>query len=221
MDTDSIVRPYEPRDRAAVRQIAYETADSGEPAERLFSDRAVMADILTRYYTDFEPQSLWVVDHAGQAVGYLSGCLDDRRYQRVMAWRVVPAALVRAIARGALARRETWRLLGALVRTWRSGEFHQPAALAQYPAHLHINIQQGFRGQQIGPRLVERFVEQARVAGLGGIHAGVHEENLPARRFFERLGFVPLGHYAVVLPDGETYRISGTIVYGKQVNADG
>jgi GNAT superfamily N-acetyltransferase len=216
MEQDVTIRPYELRDRPAVRQIAFDTADNGEPAS-FFSDREVFADILTRYYTDFEPQSLWVVDHAGQAVGYLSGCLDDRRYQRVMAWRVVPAALVRAIARGALARRETWRLLGALVRTWRSGEFHQPAALAHYPAHLHINIRQGFRGQQIGPRLVERFVEQARAAGVGGIHAGVHEDNQPARRFFERLGFVPLGHYAMVLPDGETYRIGGTIVYGKQV----
>ena len=210
------VRPYEPRDRPAVRQIACDTADNGEPVS-FFSDREVFADVLTRYYTDFEPQSLWVVDHAEQAVGYLSGCLDDRRYQRVMAWRVVPAALVRAIARGALARRETWRLLGALVRTWRSGEFHQPAALAHYPAHLHINIQQGFRGQQIGPRLVERFVEQARAAGVSGVHAGVHEENLPARRFFERLGFEPLGHYAIVLPDGETYRASSTIIFGKEL----
>ena len=207
-----IVRSYEPRDRPAVRQIACDTADRGEPVS-FFSDREVFADILTRYYTDFEPRSLWVVEYGGQAVGYLSGCLDDRRYRRVMAWRVVPAALVWAIVRGALARRETWRLLGALVRTWRSGEFRQPAALAQYPAHLHINIQPGFRGQHIGPRLVERFVEQARAAGAGGIHAGVHEDNLPARRFFERLGFAPLGHYAVVLPDGVTYRISSTIVY--------
>ena len=78
MDTGGIVRPYEPRDRAAVRQIAWDTADNGEPVS-FFSDREVFADILTRYYTDFEPQSLWVVDHAGQAVGYLSGCLDDRR----------------------------------------------------------------------------------------------------------------------------------------------
>jgi len=216
MGQDVTIRHYEPRDRPAVRQIACDTADRGEPAS-FFSDREVFADILTRYYTDFEPQSLWVADHAGQSVGYLSGCLDDHRYQRVMAWSVVPAAVGRVIARGALAHRETWRLLEALVRTWRSGEFHQPAALAHYPAHLHINIQQGFRGQQIGPRLVERFVEQARAAGVSGIHAGVHEDNLLARRFFERLGFAQLGRYAVVLPDGETYRTSNTIVFGKQM----
>lgn len=199
-----------------MRQIACDTADRGEPAS-IFSDREVLADALTRYYTDSEPQSLWVAESEGRVIGYLAGCFDDERYQRLMAWRVVPAALARAIARGALGRRETWRLLVAMVRTWRSGGFPPRVPLEHYPAHLHINIRQGFRGQQIGQQLIARFVEQVQAAGLSGVRAGVHEDNLPARRFFERMGFTVLGRQPVTLPDGDTYRTHYMITFGRRV----
>lgn len=211
-----ITRAYEPRDRPAVRQIACDTADRGEPAS-IFSDREILADALTRYYTDFEPQSLWVAESEGRVIGYLSGCLDDDRYQRLIAWRVVPAAIVRAIARGALGRWETWRLLVAMVRTWRSGGFYPRVPLEHYPAHLHVNIQQGFRGQRIGQQLVARFVEQAQAAGLSGVRVGVHEDNLPARRFFERMGFAELGRQPATLPAGNTYRTHHTITFGRRM----
>ena len=94
------IRPYEPRDRAAVREICCDTADGGEPSERFFPDREVLADLVTRYYTDFAPQTSWVAEQDGQVMGYLTGCLDTRRSLRTTLWRIVPAAFLKAIGRG-------------------------------------------------------------------------------------------------------------------------
>ena len=74
-----LIRVYRPDDRDAVRTVACDTADRGEPVEGFFRDREVFADLLTRYYTDWEPQSLWVAEAEGRVIGYLTGCLDTRR----------------------------------------------------------------------------------------------------------------------------------------------
>ena len=47
------VRPFEPRDRQAVRVICCDSADRGKPIEDLFPDRDLAADVLTAYYTDY------------------------------------------------------------------------------------------------------------------------------------------------------------------------
>ena len=211
------VRAYAPRDRAAVRAIACETAVRGKPVESVWPDREVAADLLTRYYTDYEPGSLWVAEHAGQVIGYLTGCLGTQRYQRVMARRVVPHAVLGAITRGVLWSPQLWRLVRAGITTWHHGGFRQRAPLDLYPAHLHVNIQEGFRGQQVGRRLLERFLSQAAAAGVGGIHLAVREENVPARTLFEQMGFVLLSHRSFALPDGERLKISVTLTYGKRV----
>jgi len=209
------IRPYAIGDQSAVREIVCDTADHGEPVERFFRDRDAFADFMTVYYTDHEPQSLWVAEDAGCVVGYLTGCLNSHRYQRVMLWRVMPHALLRAVQRGALWSGETWRMLWAGFRTWIRGGFERHRVLARYPAHVHINLRKGFRGRAVGPRLMQCFIEQARAAGVRGIHASVSGSNLPARRFFERMGFTAVGRHPVIRPDATAGQLAVTITYGK------
>lgn len=190
------IRRYDPRDRAAVRAIACDTADVE------FPDREILADLLTRYYTDIAPEATWVAEADGTLAGYLSGCLDTRRYLRVMGMRIVPAALLRAIGRGSF--RRLWALMPP------KADFHRARILTDYPAHLHINLRADCRGQGGGGQLMQQFLQQAKQAGVVGIHAGVSEQNMAARRFFERFGFVPLG--CEPRPGG-----SFTILYGKKI----
>ncbi len=212
-----LIRPYVPRDRDAVRQICCETADRGEPLERFFHDREAFADLVTRYYTDFEPGSVWVAEHDGTVVGYLTGCLDTGRYRRVLAWRVVPRAVLHAFLRGVFWSRKTWGAIIAGLRTWRHDGLRRRVALRQYPAHLHLNVQQGFRSQQVGHGLMERFLEGARAAGVRGVYAAVSGQNSAACRFFERMGFTTLGRYPVARPDGGTGHLTFTVIYGQRL----
>ena len=210
------IRTYEPRDRAAVRRLCCETALRGEPVDRLFSDREVVADLLTRYYTDDEPEAAWVAECEGRVVGYLIGCLDRRRYQRLQTARVIPGASLRAIAGGALCRGETWRLLRAALHMWRMGKAG-PRIPDDYPAHLHVNLERAWRGRQIGERLVEPFLRQAGAARLRGVYASVRGDNPSARRFFERLGFAPVATSFVTFPAGAALETYETVVYGKRL----
>ncbi len=211
----SLVRPYRATDRLAIRTIACDTAFRGRPIDPLFPDREIVADILTTYYTEYEPRAIWVAESEGRVVGYLTGCLDSRRYRNIMAWQILPSTLLRAIGRGALFRRETWRLCQSAFLTWRHGGFERRIPLERYPAHLHINVRDGFRGRAVGRELVERFLEQVRAAHLKGVHAAVSRENPRARRFFERLGFRVLSRHAVLAPQTDRPRPSATVIYAK------
>jgi GNAT superfamily N-acetyltransferase len=214
LNLNVIIRPYKESDRSTVRRIAIETSDRGEQNQLLFSDPDVLADVLTRYYTDFEPHSLWVAECAGSVVGYLTGCMDPTRNKLMIVFRVIPTALFRSIMSGALWRRETWRLFGALLRTWFQGEFPPNSSMGEYPAHLHINIHGDFRGQQIGKKLIEHFLQQARSAGVHGVHAGIRENNRGAIRFFERMGFHEVGAQTIFLPSSDGYQVRKTLIFG-------
>ena len=216
MSWGGVVRAYAIEDRPAVRAIACETAARGEPVEAFFDDREVFADLLTRYYTDWEPGSLWVAEAGGQIAGYLTGCLDGRRYLERMAWPIGPQAAMRALARGTLLHPCMRRMAAAGFRTWRLHGFDRPH-LVDYPAHMHLNLLREARGQRIGERLVRRFMEQVMEARLPGIHASIRGDNERARRFFERLEFRELARYPMVLPAGEAFERHETVIYGRRV----
>ncbi len=209
------IRPYTAADRGAVRTIACDTADRGEPVNRLFRDREVVADLITRYYTDYEPQTAWVATHDHGVIGYLTGCLESHRYVQLMRRRIIPSAVWKAVCHGALGAPQTWRLLTAAMHTWRGGGFRREISLATYPAHLHLNVHQAFRGRGIGRALVTRFLDRVREGRLSGVHVAVRADNDPSRRLFTQFGFVEISRQRIVLPEGPAYHPHDTILYGK------
>jgi ribosomal protein S18 acetylase RimI-like enzyme len=217
MGTGLQIRPYEPRDRAALRQICCDTADAGQPVENFFPDREVFADLLTNYYTEHEPQSTFVADDGGEVVGYVTGCLDTKRFLSTMKWRIVPVVLVKALLRGTLWHPQTIRLLRANLGLWLKRGDRSGPTLDDYPAHLHVNVRQGFRGQHLGQQLVAMFCDRARAAGVRGVHAGVSTENTKARHFFEQLGFAELGRETRMRKTDGSGDILYTILYGKKL----
>lgn len=63
-----------------------------------------------------------------------------------------------------------------------------PAALIDaYPAHLHVNVRQDCRSQNLGSALIDAFREICREHDLGGFHA-VTATNSRAAAFFTRGG---------------------------------
>ena len=217
MTTSILIRLYQPKDRDTIRQISGDTANLGKPVETFFRDREVMIDLLMDYYTNYEPTSCWVAESEGKVIGYLTGCLNNPRYLFLTIFYIIPKTLLRSLFRGVFLRKETWRLLKAAIATFFRGGYAKFIPWNKYPVHLHINIQQGFRSQQVGQRLMEKFFEQVKSAGLPGIHAVTRQENVGACRFFERMGFQALSRHALVVPS-ENGQIEGkTVVYGKLV----
>ena len=215
---DVRIRLYTPADRSAIRRLCWETGDRGRPLEHVFSDLDSVADVLTRYYTDEDATATWVAESSGGIVGYLTGCLDDVRYRQAMWRRILPQAVGGAIGRGALGRLQTWQLLRAVALACRRGGFDRPAALReQYPAHLHLNLQERFRGRRIGQRLLEPFLAHARRERVPGMHAAVRSTNHRACRFFERRGFTVLSRHPSMTLGAAADEHYETMIYGLQL----
>jgi len=208
------VRPYRPHDRAAVREICRVTAYGGrEP----LLDARLFTELMTRYYTDFTPEAVWVAEQKGRIVGYLAGCFDEADLRRVMIRRIIPAAVAGALARGLLLRRALWRLAAPLPRFLAAERPARNADLSAYPAHLHINLTPEARGRALGDRLVAQLCAEAARRGLPGVHATVLAENRPARRFFERLGFRELVRRPAFRPPSRRGPLAEKIVYVREL----
>ena len=212
-----IIRPYQKRDREEVRKISGDTANLGRPVETFFSDREVMTDLLMNYYTDYEPASCWVAEYEGKVIGYLTGCLDNKKYLFLTSLYIGPKTLFRAFMRGVFFQEKTGRLLKAVFLTGRKGGYRKNIPIKKYPAHLHINIQSEFRNQHIGQRLIEQFLKHVKASGQAGIHAVTRQENIGACRFFERMGFTALSRHVLVTPSPEGPQEGHTVVYGKSM----
>lgn len=184
------IRAYEPHDRAAVRSICFETGYMGESIEWLWRDRESFADLITRYYTDREPESACVATRRGVVVGYLMGCADSAR---------VRGSAVREMRRqlwhGAWARPGVapflWR---AVLDVARDGGAPREALFdPRWPAHLHIDLLPEGRGRGLGRRLMDQWIGRLRARGSPGVHLGTFAENARAIRFFDSCGFARHG----------------------------
>ena len=79
------------------------------------------------------------------------------------------------------------------------------ALTARFPAHLHVNLAEGWRGQGLGARLVAAFADAARAAGAPGVHV-VTQRGMRNVGFYLANGFTEQG--AVVL-DGRELLLLG------------
>ncbi len=181
-----VVRPYEPRDRAAVRGICPRTGFMGEPADWYWRHAESFADIWTGYYTDREPQSCLVAVRDDAIVGYLAGCVDTRTAPPPS------AALARATVRHGLFFRPgtagfLWRGIADAIRDRATPR--EAVDDPRWPSHLHINLAPAGRGAGAGSALMAAWMARLAEVGSPGCHLGTLLENRRAIAFFERQGF--------------------------------
>lgn len=189
------VRPYEPRDRARVRHVCFETGYMGDPVGWLWGDRESFADIFSGYYTDVEPSSAFVVEMDGMVSGYLLGALDARQ-----AWNPGAVAGRHMLRRGIGVRVGTagviWRTIADGIADVAAGRIDPRTVNSfdpDHPAHLHIDLLPEARGMGAGRRLVEAWFDRLREAGVAGCHLDTFAENTSAIAFFESVGFTRSG----------------------------
>jgi len=193
------IRPYKTEDRGALRTLCCDVADRGGPIENFFPDRDAAADLLTKYYTDYEPQSTFVALSDGRLVGYVNGCMDNRRYGLVVFWLLTPPLLIKAFKRGIFFRPQIQELLKGMLKNWRRAFVWRKSSFHSHQGHLHIGIAADCRGQQVGQNLVRTLVDYAAGSGVGELTASVHDANKAAGIFFEAQGFVVRESYPMVL----------------------
>jgi ribosomal protein S18 acetylase RimI-like enzyme len=184
-DRRADIRRYEPRDRDAVRQLCCETGFLGKPIDPVFEDRGLFADYLTRYYTDCEPESAFVVTVNDEVRGYLLGSRRPWRQQLFNAWNNL-----RLLARGVARYRKYNAASKRFIRWVLTQAWREVPACPRRSAHFHFNIMPDARHLANARALVEAYFDHLRAHGEKQVYGQIVVfEDRRGAELFERYGF--------------------------------
>jgi GNAT superfamily N-acetyltransferase len=185
MPPEVVIRPYRPSDRSAVRRLCCETGYLGGPIDPVFEDRELFADYLTKYYTDWEPASSFVVEQDGVVKGYLMGSYRPLRQQFFNFFNNLNL-FARGMAKYASYRQPTRDFIGWILRnSWRE----VPKAPRRC-AHFHFNILPEAQGLAHSRKLMNTYLDYLRAKGVPQVFGQVVTfEDRRGAKVFERYGF--------------------------------
>ena len=170
-----MIRPYQSKDRQAVRQICIATAGAGF-SETPAQQRAAAA-AFCQYFIDHCPEVCFVaVDETETPVGYILCTPSFGRW-----CKYGPRQFGVSFPLGFL---------------WSIGSMAGAVPyLKQYPAHLHINLLPPYQRMGLGKQLMEALERALRQQGCPGVSLCVSAKNPGAMRFYVRCGFLVLGKH--------------------------
>jgi hypothetical protein len=179
------IRSYRETDREAVRRLCCNTGFLGTPIDPVYEDRQLFADFLTTYYTDWEPESSFVVEIDGEIRGYLLGSRRPLRNQLYSFWQNISLflkALTRYFRYKAASRRF---ILWTLAHGWRE----VPAAPRRVP-HFHINLLPDARKMSTTRALMSAYLSYLYRCGEKRVYGQIVTfESRRGEQMFERYGF--------------------------------
>ncbi|MEF2277536.1 GNAT family N-acetyltransferase [Deinococcus sp. YIM 134068] len=183
------IRPATPDDRAALYRICLETADSGADATNLYRDPLLVGHIYAGPYLTFAPEFTFVLeDGGGEVCGYVLGVADTAAFEERLEreWWPRLREQDRDSAHLPAQERTPDERLTHLIHHPRRAD---PAVLAAFPSHLHIDLLPRGQGGGHGRRMMNRLFTALREAGSPGVHLGVGTRNVRAQGFYRHLGF--------------------------------
>jgi len=184
-----LIRAYRPADLDAVYDICVRTGDAGGDARGQYSTDRLMGDIFAAPYVTLEPEHAHILDDGtGAAVGYVIGTADTPRFVRRYRDEWLPATAGRYPhpADPPVTRQDS--MLALLEHPERM----IVPELADYPAHLHIDLLPEWQGKGWGRGLISALLAGLRAAGASRVHLGMAVANVSARAFYDRMGFTEI-----------------------------
>jgi len=181
------IRRYRKEDRDFVRKIAWGTAFRGERADIFFAGKDILMDFLTQYFTDYEPESCFVAEVDGRVIGYLIGAKNAVVLEKIYRAKILPSLLFRLIMSGGIFKKKNMVFLFHCLRSFLRKEFTMPDFSKEYPATLHINLEENFRNAGIGSRLISTYLDYLLKERICGVRLATMSDK--AGEFFVNHGF--------------------------------
>jgi ribosomal protein S18 acetylase RimI-like enzyme len=180
-----VIRRYKLRDRKAVRFLCCETGFLGKSIEPVFEDRELFADYLTRYYTDVEPESSFVLEQDGVVKGYLLGSYRPL-HQQLFNFFNNFTLFARGMAKYPFYNRPTRDFIGWILRnSWR-----EVPTTPRRSAHFHFNMLPEAQGLANTSKLMNSYLNHLRSKGVRQVYGQVVTfETRRGAKLFERYGF--------------------------------
>ncbi len=187
VDSGIIIRNFKPEEKKAIREISVQSSIFREYIEQKLLNEEIIADLLTSYFIEYEPQFCFVAEKNSEVVGYLLGSSNVQKMHKIVRSKIIPELVKKAFQSGLIFRAPNLGLMKNVLKSYCKDEFKVPDFSQEYPATLHVNISPRYRGKMIGSLLVYHFLQILKEKQVKGIQFGVLSEK--ARGFFEKLGF--------------------------------
>jgi ribosomal protein S18 acetylase RimI-like enzyme len=159
------------------------TGDAGKDASAIHHDSDLLGHVYVGpYIVQGNGTQLVVVDELGSA-GYLLSTDDTLRFEAWAEAEWWPELRERYVIPDPAS--PDAELIGYI----HSPERTSVALATEYPAHLHIDLQERARGTGLGRTVIERLLVELREREVVGVHLGVDVNNANAIGFYEHLGF--------------------------------
>lgn len=178
------IRLYRPTDRADVYDVCVCTAAAGGDATGIYSSDDLMPDVFAGPYLAFQPDLAFVVDVGDRVAGYVIAAADTRAFVERVRQGWVPTFASKYP--------EPSPTDAPIVAMGVDPERMLVPEVDEYPAHLHIDLLPELQGQGCGRALIDTLRTELARRGIPGLHLTMDPANLPARAFYDRLGFVEL-----------------------------
>ena len=170
------IRKYQDKDKDAIREISYLTS-SIEVIN--YVSKGCIEDLLTFYHTDYEPESIFVVESDDKTVGYIMGCRAIKRFFWISSLKIIPHIVLKFL------RGEYYAESGLVLPLLFDLLLKRGGYIKGYPCFFHIDILSGFRKKKIGSKMVKLFTTQV----CKKVQIRTNTENSGAIKFFARAGF--------------------------------
>jgi ribosomal protein S18 acetylase RimI-like enzyme len=170
-----IIRNTTDKDIKDVEYICRMTAGPGSIADERIGN--IIAKTYATYYARTEQEVSFVLDDGGKAVGYILCAPDFKRFCKGYRKTEVKELFKIDFKSGFLA----WFIPLAYL------PFKN-----KYPAHMHIDLLDGYRGGGNGTTMVNTLLEKLKEMKITGVMLIVDNDNTGAQRFYSRNGFKKL-----------------------------
>jgi ribosomal protein S18 acetylase RimI-like enzyme len=181
---DRRIRQATEEDMVALFEICLRTADNGGDASARYSDPRLPGYVWAVPYLKFAPAFAFVLADGGRVVGYALATPDTAAFAEQLEREWWPQVR-RDVAGFVPARPGDGEILQRIARP----ERHPVWLLADYPAHLHINILPDAQSAGWGRRMIEVELAALKAASVAGVHLGIAPKNERAKGFYRHLGF--------------------------------
>jgi ribosomal protein S18 acetylase RimI-like enzyme len=185
-------------DLQALNRICLLTGDNGSDASQLYRDPDLLGHYYAAPYAVLEPDLAFALVHQDRPYGYVLGARDSAAFyaRREREW--FPAL------------RERYPQPEAnddspdaqIIRRFYMAR-HVDDDLAEYPAHLHIDILPEAQGQGWGRKLIDTLLGRMRALDVPGVHLHVGKLNTRAIGFYKQVGFHQISERATSLALGQ------------------
>ncbi|NMA98041.1 MAG: GNAT family N-acetyltransferase [Phyllobacteriaceae bacterium] len=178
------LRAYRSDDLDALYSICLETGDAGRDATALHNDPKLVGHIYSAPYGVLEPHNVFIAEDDLGVAGYIVGTHDTKRFAESLEAEWWPDLRLFYADSEDMTEADKARIATI------NAPSNAPSDLTiAYPAHIHMNLLPRLRGQRVGTNLLKMWVDQARKAGVRGIHLGANVTNEGGIAFWSKSGF--------------------------------